>query len=296
MTTDLSRRQLLKLTSAAGFAALLPRTIWALNDQPIDEFFQLDSIAQAALVSSGEVSQLELVQAAINRINLLNEKLNAVITPIFEPALEQAKKGLPSGPFTGVPYLFKDLMEYKGYRTAYGSRAMLGHISDHTHPFGIRALEAGLNVVGKTNTPELGLLATTEPLAFGPSRNPWDVSRSAGGSSGGSAVAVAAGMVPSAQGSDGGGSLRIPASCNGIFALKPSRGREVRQLPLQPWELAVKGDPHRARQRSTFCHHGKTGSRCAVPGYRFCQRNTEQEAEGRPGDAGNQWQETICRR
>ncbi len=241
MTTDLTRRQALKLTSSIGIAAMLPRTVWALSGKPMDEFFQLDSVAQAALVKKGEVSPLELTQAAIQRIKLLNEKLNAVITPIFEPALEQARNGLPSGPFTGVPYLFKDLMDYKGYRTAYGSRATIRHISDETHPFGVRALEAGLNVLGKTNTPELGLLATTEPLAFGPARNPWDLSRSTGGSSGGSAAAVAAGMVSSAQGSDGGGSLRVPSSCCGIFALKPSRGRNVDNKPVEPWHISVKG-------------------------------------------------------
>ncbi len=241
MTTHLSRRQALKLSSTIGIAALLPRTIWALSGKGADDFFQLDSIAQAGLVKKGEVSSLELAQAAIKRIQLLNEKINAVITPIFEPALERAKNGLPAGPFTGVPYLFKDLMEYTGYRTAFGSRATIKHISDHTHVFGTRCLEAGLNVLGKTNTPELGLLGTTEPLAFGPTRNPWDLSRSSGGSSGGSAAAVAAGMVASAQGSDGGGSLRVPASCCGIFALKPSRGREAAPEPPVPWELAVKG-------------------------------------------------------
>ena len=241
MTTDLTRRQALKLTSSIGIAAMLPRTIWALSGKPMDEFFQLDSVAQAALVKKGEVSPLELTQAAIQRIKLLNEKLNAVITPIFEPALEQARNGLPSGPFTGVPYLFKDLMDYKGYRTAYGSRSTINHISTETHPFGVRALQAGLNVLGKTNTPELGLLATTEPLAFGPARNPWDLSRSTGGSSGGSAAAVAAGMVSSAQGSDGGGSLRVPSSCCGIFALKPSRGRNVDEKPVEPWHISVKG-------------------------------------------------------
>jgi len=241
MTTNLTRRQALKLSSTLGIAALLPRTIWALSGKPLDEFFQLDSVTQAALVKKGEVTPVELAQAAIKRIELLNGKLNAIITPIFEPALEQARTGLPSGPFTGVPYLFKDLMDYKGYRTAYGSRSTINHISDQTHPFGVRTLEAGLNVLGKTNTPELGLLASTEPLAFGPSRNPWDLSRSTGGSSGGAAAAVAAGMVSSAQGSDGGGSLRVPSSCCGTFALKPGRGRNVDDKPLEPWHISVKG-------------------------------------------------------
>jgi len=241
MEMNLSRRRVLKLTSTVGLAALAPRTIWALSGLIKDEFFHLDSIAQAALVKQGEVSPVELTQAAITRIKLLNSELNAIITPIFEPAIERAQNGLPAGPFTGVPYLFKDLMDYKGYRTAYGSRATINHISDHTHIFGTRVLEAGLNILGKTNTPELGLLGTTEPLAFGPTRNPWDLSRSSGGSSGGAAAAVASGMVPSAQGSDGGGSLRVPSSCCGIFALKVSRGRNVSPEPPKPWDLGVKG-------------------------------------------------------
>ena len=271
MTTDLTRRQALKLSSSIGIAALLPRTIWALGGKPIDEFFQLDSVAQVALVKKGEVSPLELTQAAIKRIKLLNEKLNAVITPIFEPALEQARNGLPSGPFTGVPYLFKDLMDYKGYRTAYGSRATINHISDETHPFGVRALEAGLNVLGKTNTPELGLLATTEPLAFGPARNPWDLSRSTGGSSGGSAAAVAAGMVSSAQGSDGGGSLRVPSSCCGIFALKPSRGRNVDNKPVEPWHISVKGHMTRSVRDSAalFALTEEQGANALYPAVGF---------------------------
>ena len=271
MKTDLTRRQALKLSSGIGIAALLPRTIWALSGKPMDEFFQLDTVAQAALVKKGDVTPLELAQAAINRIKRLNEKLNAVITPIFEPALEQARNGLPSGPFTGVPYLFKDLMDYKGYRTAYGSRATINYISDETHPFGVRALEAGLNVLGKTNTPELGLLATTEPLAFGPTRNPWDLSRSAGGSSGGSAAAVAAGMVSSAQGSDGGGSLRVPSSCCGIFALKPSRGRNVDDKPLESWHISVKGHMTRSVRDSAalFALTEQQGANAKYPAIGF---------------------------
>ncbi len=237
MTIDYSRRRALKLSSAIGLALLSPRLLQASTG----DLDQLDSLAQAALVRSGDISALELTESAIRRIEQLNGKLNAVITPTFESALERARNGLPQGPFTGVPYLFKDLMDYKGHRTAYGSRATLKHISDQTHVFGKQAIAAGLNILGKTNTPELGLLATTEPLAFGPTRNPWDLSRSSGGSSGGAAAAVASGMVPSAQGSDGGGSLRVPSSCCGIFALKVSRGRNVAATPPSPWTLSVKG-------------------------------------------------------
>lgn len=279
MNTDLTRRQALKLSSTVGIAALLPSTLWALTGKPADEFFQMDSVSQAALVKKGEVSALELTQAAIKRINLLNEKLNAVITPIFEPALNAATNGLPSGPFTGVPYLFKDLMEYKGYRTAWGSRATINHISDNTHIFGTRVLEAGLNVLGKTNTPELGLLGTTEPLAFGPTRNPWDLSRSSGGSSGGSAAAVASGMVASAQGSDGGGSLRVPASCCGIFALKPSRGRNVDNKPTEPWHISVKGHMTRSVRDSAalFAVTELQGANAQYPAIGFVKNPLKQK-------------------
>jgi len=278
MTMDLSRRNALKLTSTVGIATLIPGAAWALQGKTTDEFFQLDSIAQAELVRKGEVSQLELTQAAINRIEALNQKLNAVITPIYEPALEAAKRGLPAGPFTGVPYLFKDLMDYKGYRTAYGSRATIHHISDNTHPFGIKTLEAGLNVLGKTNTPELGLLATTEPLAFGPCRNPWDLSRSSGGSSGGAAAAVASGMVPSAQGSDGGGSLRVPASCCGIFALKPSRGRNIDAKPMEAWHISVKGHITRSVRDSAalFALTEQQGSNATFPAIGFTENKLKR--------------------
>jgi len=238
---DLSRRKLLKLSSAIGLASIYPQTFYAVNNQQADEFYKLDAIAQASLINNKEVTAVELTEAAINRIKSLNNKLNAVITPVFEPALDAAKQGLPSGPFSGVPYLLKDLTDFKGYRTAYGSRATINHISDRTHIFAEQALTSGLNVLGKTNTPELGLLGTTEPVAFGPTRNPWDLTRSSGGSSGGSAAAVASGMVAAAQGSDGGGSLRVPSSCCGIFALKVSRGRNVMTRQPVPWELAVRG-------------------------------------------------------
>ncbi len=276
---NLSRRNALKLSSTVGIAALLPRATWALCGKTTDAFFQLDSIAQAALLKQGEVSPVDLTQAAIKRIKLLNDQLNAVITPIFEPALERAQNGLPSGPFSGVPYLFKDLMEYKGYRTAFGSRASINHISDHTHVFGNRVLEAGMNVLGKTNTPELGLLGTTEPLAFGPTPNPWDLSRSSGGSSGGAAAAVAAGMVASAQGSDGGGSLRVPASCCGVFALKPSRGREVRTEPPMPWELSVKGHITRTVRDSAalFAVTENKGSNAHFPAIGFTKNTLNRK-------------------
>ena len=191
----------------------------------LDDLAFLDATAQAELVRQKAVKPIELVEAAIARIEQLNPTLNAVITPMYELARAAAAEKLSPGPFAGVPFLLKDLLEYKGVRMTQGSNLLKDNISDWTPPF-VEALEAeGLNVLGKANTPEFGLLATTESLALGPCRNPWNLDHSTGGSSGGSAAAVAASMVPIANASDGGGSIRIPASCCGVFGLKPSRGK-----------------------------------------------------------------------
>jgi amidase len=186
----------------------------------------LDATAQAELVRRREVKPIELVDAAIERIERLNPTLNAVVTPMYEEARTIAKGKLPDGPFTGVPFLLKDLLaSYKGVRLASGSVSQRDFVPDHDSELVVRLKRAGLIIIGKTNTPEFGLLPTTEPRLFGPTHNPWDVTRTPGGSSGGSATAVASGMVPMAHGNDGGGSIRIPASCCGIFGLKPTRAR-----------------------------------------------------------------------
>ncbi|SRR6266571_214033 len=196
-----------------------------------DELAFLDATAQAELVRRKQVSSIELVDAAIARIERLNPTLNAVITPMFESARMAARSPLPEGPFCGVPFLLKDIVaSYAGVRTASGSMSLQDFVPDHDSELVVRLKKAGLIIVGKTNTPEFALLPTTEPLMFGPTRNPWDSGRTAGGSSGGSAAAVASGMVPMAHGNDGGGSIRIPASCCGLFGLKPTRGRN----PLGP--------------------------------------------------------------
>ncbi len=194
-----------------------------------DELAKLDATAQAELVRRGEVSPLELVQAAIARIERLNPKLNAVIHRSFERAMAQARSGPPDGPFRGVPFLLKDhgsgniagdpihwgtrVLKEANYRAATTS-----HLVNKFHA-------AGLVIVGRTNVPELGAWSTTEPAAYGPTRNPWNLERSSGGSSGGAAAATAAGIVPFAHGSDGGGSIRNPSSQCGLIGLKPSRGR-----------------------------------------------------------------------
>ena len=192
----------------------------------MDEIAFMDATAQADLVRRKEVSASELVAGAIERIERLNPMLNAVIYPLFEQAVSTARAPEP-GPFSGVPFLVKDLgAECQGAPLAEGSR-FTGerYVSRADSELVRRFKAAGLVILGKSNTSEFGLLPTTEPERFGPTRNPWDTSRGPGGSSGGSAAAVASGMVPAGHASDGGGSIRIPASCCGLVGLKPTRGR-----------------------------------------------------------------------
>lgn len=193
---------------------------------------RLDATAQAELVRRGEATPIELVDAAIARIERVNPRLNAVVTPLFERAREAARGDLPDGPFRGVPFLLKDLQAaLAGARLTSGSCFLADFVAPIDTELVRRHKRAGLVVVGKTNTPEMGILPVTEPVLFGPARNPWDPARTPGGSSGGSAAAVAAGIVPMAHGNDGGGSVRIPASCCGLFGLKPTRGR-ISYAPL----------------------------------------------------------------
>jgi amidase len=193
-----------------------------------EELARLDATAQAELVRDGELSAEELVQSAVERAESLNPELNAIIHALYEQGLETARGELPDGPFRGVPFLFKDLgAGLAGQPLHMGMRALKE--ADFRLPvdtfLGQRFRDTGLVTIGKTNTPELGILPTTEPEIYGPTHNPWDMERTPGGSSGGSAAAVAAGIVPIAHANDGGGSIRIPASCCGLVGLKPSRGR-----------------------------------------------------------------------
>jgi amidase len=190
------------------------------------EYDHYDGLGLAELVRRKEVSPAELVEEAIRRIETVNPQINAVIHPMYDLARQQVQQGLPEGPFRGVPFLLKDLLVYyAGVPTRSGSRFFRDFVPDHDSEIVRRYRQAGVVVLGKTNTPELGLVPYTEPVLFGPSRNPWDLSRTTGGSSGGSGAAVAARLVPVAHGNDGGGSIRIPASCCGVFGLKPTRGR-----------------------------------------------------------------------
>lgn len=202
-----------------------------------DALGRMDLVDTVAALGSGEVTGAELTAAAVERAREADTRLNAVVTWV-PPAVATM------GPFAGVPSFLKDNEELVGFPTTQGSRATSREPSDHTAAFATEFLALGLGVLGKTTLPEFGLTAATEPLAQGPTRNPWNLSRSTGGSSGGSAALVAAGVVPIAHANDGGGSIRIPASCCGLVGLKPSRGRVtppagMESLPVQIAEHGV---------------------------------------------------------
>jgi len=191
-----------------------------------DDYARYDGLGLAELVRRREVSPTELLQVAIARMDATHPDINAVVCRLADQARASITAGLPVGPFTGVPYLLKDLgAHYQGSVTSFGGTLFKDFVLDHDSEITIRLKRAGLVIVGKTNTPELGLASSTEPRLFGPTRNPWNLAHSAGGSSGGSAAAVAAGVVPMAHATDGGGSIRIPASACGLFGLKPTRAR-----------------------------------------------------------------------
>ena len=202
---------------------------------PHDPFVWMDAIEQAKLVRRGEVKPSELVAAAVERIERLNKALNAVVWDRFDEAMNEARAldkliantagedAFSEKPFLGVPFLLKESTDLQGSPGTSGSRYLAGRRALVDGQPARRFKASGLVILGKTNLPEFGLLPATEPHLYGPARNPWDLSRSPGGSSGGAAVAVATGMVPVAHANDGGGSIRIPASCCGLFGLKPSR-------------------------------------------------------------------------
>jgi len=197
--------------------------------EPFSDYDRYDAVGLADLVQRGDVGPGELVAAAAERIADVNPAINAVIWDRLDEAADEADRSDRSGPFSGVPILIKDLVVERGKPATFGSVFFRNYIGETTSEFRRRITRAGFIELGRTNTPEFGLLPTTEPVLYGPTRNPWDLTRSSGGSSGGAAAAVAAGIVPLAQGSDGGGSIRIPASATGLFGLKPSRGRNPRR-------------------------------------------------------------------
>jgi amidase/6-aminohexanoate-cyclic-dimer hydrolase len=195
------------------------------------DYADYDALGLAALVARGEVCAEELLDEAVERMERLNPVLNAVVIPMVDEARATLRADLPQGPLTGVPFLLKDLaLNYAGVATTHGCRIFADHVPDHDSELVSRYKRAGLVIFGKSASPEFGLTTTTESLLFGQTRNPWNLDHVAGGSSGGASAAVAAGILPIAHASDGGGSIRIPAACCGLFGVKPSRGR----MPFGP--------------------------------------------------------------
>lgn len=195
------------------------------------EYDKYDALGLAELVAKRQVTPLELLDAVRQRVETLNPKLNAFCHLFFDKAEAQIKQGLPAGPFRGVPFALKDLGQYlAGTITSSGSRVWKNAVAEADSTLVERYKQAGLVIFGKTNSPELGLTTTTESALYGKTRNPWNPERTSGGSSGGSSASVAARILPAAHASDGGGSIRIPASCCGLFGLKPTRGR----VPMGP--------------------------------------------------------------
>ncbi len=197
----------------------------------MDDYSSYDGVGLAELVAKGKVSPAELTEAAIARIERHNPTLNAVVFKGYDDARKQAAGNLPDGPFKGVPFLIKDLaMPVAGWPRSSGSRYTRGFVDAQDGGLTARYRASGAVLLGKTNTPEYGITGTTESGALGPCRNPWNPGHISGGSSGGSASAVAAGIVPLAHASDGLGSIRIPAACCGLVGLKVTRDR-VPNLP-----------------------------------------------------------------
>jgi len=241
---QISRRQLLELGAAATVGALVTTidqpSMHAADHADVEsvklsglavEYDQYDGLGLAELVAKRQVTPLELLDAVRHRLDAINPRINAVAHAFFDKAAAQIKQGLAEGPFSGVPFVLKDLgQQLAGTITSYGSRVFKDNIADFDSTLVTRYKQAGLVIFAKTTSPEFGLTTTTESVLFGKTHNPWNLERTSGGSSGGSSALVASRVVPMAHGSDGGGSIRIPASCCGLFGLKPTRGR----VPLGP--------------------------------------------------------------
>ena len=198
------------------------------------EYLSFDALGLAELIRTKQITPSELLEVSIELTEKIDPIINAVPIKHYDLARQHAINYKDNGLFQGVPFLLKDLNNnLDGTITSGGSRVLENIKADHTSELVKRTINSGLNIFGKTNSPELGLTVTTEPVLYGPTKNPWDLDRSSGGSSGGASAAVASGIIPMAQASDGGGSIRIPASCCGLFGLKPTRAR----TPLGPASL-----------------------------------------------------------
>lgn len=238
-TNEVTRRELLKQGTAATLGALISLPSPSGHAEKLSvpesgltaEYGNYDGLGLANLIAKKQITPGELLAAVRQRAEALNPKLNALCHLFFDKAEAQINEGLATGPFRGVPFVLKDISQYmKGTVTSAGSRIWKNSIANFDSTLVERYKSAGLVIFGKSNSPELGLTNTTESVLYGQTHNPWNLERTPGGSSGGSAVIVACRIVPMAHGSDGGGSLRIPASCCGVFGFKPTRGR----VPLGP--------------------------------------------------------------
>ena len=196
----------------------------------IKDYERYDALELARLIRLRELSAVEVLDEAIGRAEAVNPRLNAVVAKAYDEARAQARKPLPDTPLAGVPFLIKDITNQKGLRCSSGSRLFADFVPDHDSELVARYRAAGLLLFGRTSTPEFGLNVTTESVLLGICRNPWDLQKTTGGSSGGAGAVVAAGVIPVAHATDGGGSIRIPASCCGLVGLKPTRAR----TPLGP--------------------------------------------------------------
>jgi amidase len=222
----LDRREMIKSTAAAG----ADLTLGSLSGLAA-EYDRYDALGLGELIAGKQITPLELLRAVRQRAESVNPKLNAFCQLFFDKAETQIKQGLPAGPLSGVPFALKDLGQYlSGTITSAGSRIWKDAVADFDSTLVARYKQAGLVIFGKTTSPEFGLTTTTESVLYGKTLNPWNLERTSGGSSGGSAAAVASRILPAAHASDGGGSIRIPASCCGLFGLKPTRGR----VPMGP--------------------------------------------------------------
>ena len=233
--TSLTRREILRLGTAGAAALLMKRSSGASGLSGLAaEYDRYDALALAELVAKGEVTPLELLHAVRTRVESNQPRLNCFSALFFDKAEAQIQAGLSDGPFRGVPFALKDIShQLSGTATTNGSRLFQENVPDFDSTLVERYKKAGLVIFGKTTSPELGLSPSTESALFGKTHNPWNLERTPGGSSGGTAAAVASRIVPMAHGSDGGGSIRIPASCCGVFGLKPTRAR----VPLGPTQF-----------------------------------------------------------
>jgi amidase len=240
MTDRLSRRGFLAGTSALGATACAGGDEITATAAPRDVLNGLDGVGVAARIRAGEITAAEALEASIARAQRLQPQINFMVTDCYDRARAAAARPV-SGPFAGVPTLIKDLSNLAGVATGYGCRAFAGNVATSNNAYVGAMLAAGANPIGKSTTPEFGLTATTEPLSSGVTRNPWNTAYSSGGSSGGAAAAVAAGVVPFAHASDGGGSIRVPASACGLVGLKTSRGRLIDDPSSVPLDISVDG-------------------------------------------------------